>query len=699
MRRRYLVPFAAVAVALASTPLSASAQGADPAQIGQFGELLLEPVGVDCTSAQQAEPRCKPAAMALATLANGKQLYWNGLEGMNQVRANVVAEYGDDALNGQSRVLDLNGPTWETPTPFDGGANPNGNDPDNEYLPGVPHNNQNKANDGDMFCTDLNFLADGRVIANGGTAYYQEPGIPGVPQPGVTELQGLKNTRIFDPATNTWIQTGKMQFGRWYPSTVTEPNGAQLTFSGVAKLIKPVYPARPQDSGFNERHVERFDPVSGTWTTLPNSANKSLPLYPRLHMLPNGKIYYDGAGQSFNPQGGAIDQATWNFASVFDPATNTWRDVGLPVLAGLPSGFRGSTFSVMMPLRPDAAGNYTQAEFLGAGGVVGPTPGSYFPNNTSTINTIDTAANDAFTSRPTAPLNTARWYGTGTMLSTGEVFVSSGGDRDHVISPGSEAPIFSTEIFNPVTQTWTRTADQTNGRTYHNTATLLADGRVLVGGHAPIGTGYGRPVDQLAPGLSRNFADPTFQIFSPPNLFWGPRPVITGVDPSVQNGQVLDVLVDDAAAISSIRMVRNTSITHVVDSDQRNVELRILGRDADSVQVQVPSNTVLPPGPYMLFAHRNSERGEVPSVSRQVFVNTALSPATERQLQQEAGAQAQQELTAPAPATNSGNGFGGGFGAGSSPLPALGAIVGFGALLLLERQLGGSRLPRTQRRS
>ncbi|MGH3991592.1 MAG: galactose oxidase-like domain-containing protein, partial [Pseudonocardiaceae bacterium] len=215
------------------------------------------------------------------------------------------------------------------------------------------------------------------------------------------------------------------------------------------------------------------------------------------------------------------------------------------------------------------------------------------------------------------------WYGNGTMLPTGEVFVSSGGDRDHVVGPGLEAPVRSTEIYHPDTGTWTETATQTRGRTYHNSATLLPDGRVLVGGHAPIGTAYAKPDDsgeQLL-GLSKAYTDPTFQIFSPPYLFWGERPVITDVDPAVRTGQVLDVGVANPQDISSVRLLRNTSITHIVDADQRNVELRIVGRDADSVQVQVPGNTVLPPGPYLLFVHRDAERGEIPSVSRQVSVD------------------------------------------------------------------------------
>ncbi|MGH4021669.1 MAG: hypothetical protein ACRDT0_21035 [Pseudonocardiaceae bacterium] len=134
----------------------------------------------------------------------------------------------------------------------------------------------------------------------------QEPGIPGdegVGKFGVVELNGLRNARIFDPQTRTWERSGDMEFARWYPSMVTQPDGSQLTFGGVTKLIKPVYPQRPLDSGANERHVERFDPATGQWSTLPDSANKSLPLYPRLHLLPDGKIFYNAAGQVFNPVG------------------------------------------------------------------------------------------------------------------------------------------------------------------------------------------------------------------------------------------------------------------------------------------------------------------------------------------------------------------------------------------------------------
>ena len=62
-----------------------------------------------------------------------------------------------------------------------------------------------------------------------------------------------------------------------------------------------------------------------------------MPLFPRLHLLPNGHVYYDVAGQSFNPFGPSYDEAFWNLASTFDPATSSWTDLGVPGLSALPA--------------------------------------------------------------------------------------------------------------------------------------------------------------------------------------------------------------------------------------------------------------------------------------------------------------------------------------------------------------------------
>ena len=122
-----------------------------------------------------------------------------------------------------------------------------------------------------------------------------------------------------------------MNYGRWYPSLVTLPSGNVFVASGVTKLVKPVYPQRPLDSGTNVRQTETYEVASGKWTANGDSASRSLPLYPRLHLLPDGKVYYDAAGQAFNPFGQAYDEATWMLAAAYDPAAKSWQSLGVPL--------------------------------------------------------------------------------------------------------------------------------------------------------------------------------------------------------------------------------------------------------------------------------------------------------------------------------------------------------------------------------
>src|SRR5439155_21472150 len=233
--------------------------------------------------------------------------------------------------------------------------------------------------------------------------YYDDPVlVPG--KFGVAELEGLRNTRIYDPRTNTWTQTGETNIGRWYPTMVTLGNGKTLIAGGVQKLVKPIYPDRIEGSGTNVLQTETYDPVTGRWTDNGASAQHSLPLFPRLHLLPDGKVFYNGGGQVFSPAGEAYDEARWNLDAVYDPAHKSWTDVGIPGVGTAAPGFRGSTFSIMLPLAPP----YTSASFLSAGGVLFPTPGSYVANPFSNTTTVDTANGDAPSTKATGNLNHPR---------------------------------------------------------------------------------------------------------------------------------------------------------------------------------------------------------------------------------------------------------------------------------------------------
>jgi hypothetical protein len=425
--------------------------------------------------------------------------------------------------------------------------------------------------------------------------------------------------------------------------------------SGVTKLIKPAYTdGRPvPDSGRNVPETETYNPKTQTWTvnhsgrTAANgddTSEQSLPLFPRLHLLPDGKVFYDAAGQTFNPDGQAYDEATWVNAKIYDPAKQAWHDVaadtatGLPLVDGAPVGFRGSGFDVLLPLRPDAHGRYTTARVLNGGGVVGPTPGGYLGDSSTTINTIDTAHGDALHSQAGPQLLNPRWYGSGVLLPDGTVFVTNGANRDEVDVPGSGTPVRETELVDPDRGTVTAgpNLDADHGRTYHNSAVLLPDGRVLCGGHAPIATGYGMQSDAgSAAGLSKPAADSTFQIYEPPYLHYGVRrPVISHVSRTAHWNSTLTVATKDAGAISKVVLVRNPSMSHLTDGDQRSVELRILRRHGNTLDVAVPGRSVVPNGPYMLFIERGATvhgvNRLVPSVSRPVMVRRGAHRVSRR---------------------------------------------------------------------
>jgi hypothetical protein len=66
-------------------------------------------------------------------------------------------------------------------------------------------------------------------------------------------------------------------------------------------------------------------------------------------------------------------------------------------------------------------------------------------------------------------------------------------------------------------------------------------------------------------------------------------------------------------------------MTHLIDGDQRTVELRVLERQERDVIVQAPPDSaVAPAGPYMLFANRPTGTGLVPSVAWQLFVDAPV---------------------------------------------------------------------------
>jgi N-acetylneuraminic acid mutarotase len=190
--------------------------------------------------------------------------------------------------------------------------------------------------------------------------------------------------------------------------------------------------------------AELYDPVSGTW-----SATGSLTTARGGHtatLLPDGRILVAGG---YNDDWLAA-------AELYDPRDGTWSTTGSMTTA------RGGHTATLLP----------DGTVLVTGGSVGP-GGEFYA--TSSVAEVYHPKTGEWTA--TASMTTARGGHTATLLPDGTVLVV-GGDRG-VNSIGS--PLASAEIFDPNNRTWSATGSMAEARFAFRTI-LLPDGRVLVAG-------------------------------------------------------------------------------------------------------------------------------------------------------------------------------------------------------------------------
>jgi len=153
----------------------------------------------------------------------------------------------------------------------------------------------------------------------------------------------------------------------------------------------------------------------------------------------------------------------------------------------------------------------------------------------------------------------------------------------------AEGAVRTAELWHPATGTWKTLASSAVARMYHGAALLLPDGRVLYTGS---GDGPDGTVNE------RNY-----ELYSPPYLFNGARPTITGaLPPSAGCGQTQVVNTPDGAGIARVTRIGHGSVTHAFDQNARLVPLSF-SPAATGLTITFPaSRTTAPPGPYMLFS-------------------------------------------------------------------------------------------------
>jgi galactose oxidase len=423
-----------------------------------------------------------------------------------------------------------------------------------------------------LFCSGHTFLPDGRLLVVGGH---------------LADGDGVSQATLFDWRTGSWTPTTPMttasgeEVRRWYPTATTLPSGAVLVLSG-----SHVDPARPAG-----RQVVVVDLLQvwddGTWRTLDRGDGTpldfvGLPLYPRLHLASDGRVFMSGTND--------------RTLLLRTAPPGSWTDVDL---------------------RAEGNRDYCPAALYGDDRIIYIGGGNNRTDHrpTAQAEVIDLGAAPARWRR-TTPMTFPRRQHNAVVLPDGTVLVTGGtrggGGPDNGFNDlAAGQPVRIAELWDPDTERWTEMTAESVDRCYHATAVLLPDATVLSAGGG----------EYRLDALTANDPDDSHrdaQIYHPPYLFrGGRRPEITAAPESVDHAETFDVgtaAPDDVAAVSLVRLA---SVTHSFDQNQRICFPEFRPEPGRLVVTAPASPNSCPPGHYMLFL---LDRAGVPSVARTVRI-------------------------------------------------------------------------------
>jgi hypothetical protein len=257
--------------------------------------------------------------------------------------------------------------------------------------------------------------------------------------------------------------------GRAYHTATLLPNDQVLVAGGIS-------------NAGNEATVERYDPVSNTWTSVASMGTARA--YHTATRLPNDLVLVAGGS---GPGGARQD------TELYDAQSDHWTP--------------GSAMS-------DARWQHT-ATRLSSGRVL--VAGGFGDVGIRHDAELYDPATLQWT---TIPLISSRTDHTASLLPDGQVLLAGG--------VGGNGPLALAELFDPGSMTFTPTAPMLHARTGHF-ATSLPDGRVLVAG----GTDSGGPLDRV------EVYDPAKKTWQPVRLLATPRNEPVGA--SFSDGSVLVV--------------------------------------------------------------------------------------------------------------------------------------------------------------
>jgi hypothetical protein len=420
----------------------------------------------------------------------------------------------------------------------------------------------------DVFCSGSAFVPDGRSLIVGGSAQYGP-------------FYGDNRATLFDPVSGAFVETESMADGRWYGTATVLGDGRAMAFSGLRSDSETGTPSI-------NNTVEIYDlKDAGAGWSAPITAPFVPPLFPRMALLPNGRVFFTGHGA------GASTKNSW----IFDPLHGTWG------ISAATDTSRADGSAVVLPLR---APSYRPKVMVFGGNS---------PATKSTAIIDLRSVTPAWTAGP--DMSAPRTRMNAVLLPNGEVLAEGGS----AIAEVPDQPARTADLYDPIRNAMHSGGTTAFSRLYHSTAVLLPDATVASLGSNPGGGGY----------------QPAIDIYYPPYLFDGTdrlktdRPVIQAVSPEVIGyGAAFTVSYTSATPVHSAVLVRPGSTTHSSDMDQRLIgicgpapEPPCTGTGTLDL-VSPPNGNVAPPGYYMLFLFDGSG---APSVAKFVQLKEVPLPS------------------------------------------------------------------------
>src|SRR5947208_381291 len=241
----------------------------------------------------------------------------------------------------------------------------------------------------DVFCSGTATLFDGRSLIVGGTSDYS--------------FTGENRASIFNPVTSQYVQSQNMVDGRWYATATALADGRIMAMSGITQ------------TGPTSRTIEIYGlQRAGAGWNSPTSVPFTPPLFPRLELLPGGRVFYTGHGS---------EMSTAN-AWLFDPGTGGWTQ------SATTTRNRKYGSSVLLPLLPPS---YVP-RVMNFGGGANPA--------TSSTDIIDlSVATPSYTAGPN--MSTGRIEMNAIILPNGKVLAEGGSVNDEAPdTPGKTADLY-----------------------------------------------------------------------------------------------------------------------------------------------------------------------------------------------------------------------------------------------------------------